>query len=139
MQVYKTKSPEETQKIAEFFASKFKSGGVVALSGELGAGKTTFVQGFAKGLGVQGKIISPTFLIIRQYPIPDQKNFFYHIDLYRIEKVKLEDLGLKEILTDPGNIVVIEWPERIIDFSDYNLKINIESGNESLRNILVSR
>lgn len=139
MQVYKTTGPQETQKIAGTLASGFKSGGVIALSGELGAGKTTFVQGFAEGLGIKDKIISPTFLIIRQYPIPDQKNFFYHIDLYRIEKVSLEDLGLKEILTEPGNIVVIEWPERIKDFSDYNLKINIESEDESLRNILVSR
>lgn len=137
MQVYKSSSPLDTQKIANSLASDFKNGGVIALSGELGSGKTTFVQGFAKGLGITEKIISPTFLLIRQYPLGDY--FFYHIDLYRLSSVETKDLGLKEILTSPNNIVLIEWPERIKDFADYDLKISIEFLDESLRNITVSR
>lgn len=137
MQVYKSRSPLDTQKIAKSLASDFKNGGVIALSGELGSGKTTFVQGFAKGLGINEKIISPTFLLIRQYPVGNY--FFYHIDLYRLGSVEMKDLGLKEILTDPNNIVLIEWPERIKDFEDYTMKISIKSLDESLRDIIISR
>lgn len=108
-----TKSSEETKKFAKTLAADFKRGGIVALSGKLGSGKTTFAQGFAKGLGIKGKIISPTFLIIRQYKIPKQTNFFYHVDLYRLENISLKALGLEEIFQDPTNVVLIEWAEKI--------------------------
>lgn len=81
---------------------------VLALVGDLGGGKTTFLQGFAKGLGIKEKILSPTFIIVRRI-----KNF-YHIDCYRIKKSKeLLDLGFKEIIADPKNIIAIEWADRI--------------------------
>jgi tRNA threonylcarbamoyladenosine biosynthesis protein TsaE len=109
----------QTQKLAEQFADQFKNGGVLALFGNLGSGKTTFVQGLAKGLGIKAKIISPTFIIVRKYEIRMKnqesriKNFF-HIDLYRIENENdVRGLGLEEILNDPSNIVAIEWPEKI--------------------------
>lgn len=108
-----TKSAEETKLFAENLAEDFLKGGIAALYGGLGAGKTTFAQGFAQGLGVKDKIISPTFLIIRQHPIPNQKNFFYHIDLYRLENINLKDSGLEEILSDPTNVVLIEWADKI--------------------------
>lgn len=114
MQRVYTKSADETKSFARDFAKDFLRGGIIALSGELGAGKTTFAQGFAEGLGVKNKIISPTFLIIRQYPVPNQKNLFYHIDLYRLEKVSLKESGIAEILANPTNIVLIEWAEKII-------------------------
>lgn len=120
MQKVITKSSEKTQDFAEELSKDFRDGGIIALSGELGAGKTTFAQGFAKGLGIKDKIISPSFLIIRQYPVPGQINFFYHIDLYRLENigpgsigVDLKNLGLEEILNDPTNIILIEWAEKI--------------------------
>ncbi len=88
--------------------SGIKDGGVVCLYGDLGSGKTTFVKGLAKALGIKARIISPTFLIIRSY------GRFYHIDLYRIDQpADLVNLGLSEILSDDSNIVVIEWPEKI--------------------------
>lgn len=81
---------------------------VVALVGELGAGKTAFAQGFLKALGVKHPVISPTFLIIRNY------SNFYHIDCYRLKKAEeLLALGFKEILANPANIVLIEWPELV--------------------------
>lgn len=113
MKTIKTKSAKETQDFAKNFAEEFKYGGVVALSGDLGAGKTTFAQGFAEGLHITDKITSPTFLIIRQYPIPNRKNFFYHIDLYRLENIDLKNSGLEEILGDPSNVVLIEWANKI--------------------------
>ncbi len=88
---------------------------VFGLSGDLGAGKTTFLQGFAKGLGIKEKVISPTFVIMNRFDIKKGKfNNFYHLDCYRIEKVKeMENLGFEEIISDPKNIVCIEWPEKI--------------------------
>lgn len=101
---YITNSAKETRDLAKKLAKNLN--GVIALTGELGAGKTTFTQGFAEGLGIKDKIISPTFVLIRQHG----KNF-YHIDLYRLENFK--DLGLEEIISDPNNIVLIEWAEKI--------------------------
>ncbi len=90
---------------------------VLGLEGDLGGGKTTFLQGFAKGLGIKEKILSPTFIIFRKYKIQNTKykiQNFYHIDCYRIRKSKeIFDLGLKEIISNPRNIVAIEWADRI--------------------------
>jgi tRNA threonylcarbamoyladenosine biosynthesis protein TsaE len=114
-----TKTYRETQSEGIKLAGKLNQGGVVSLYGNLGSGKTTFVQGLAKGLGIKQKIISPTFIIVRKYNVSIKNKvssikYFYHIDLYRIEDEKdIEGLGLKEILNDPENIVAIEWPEKI--------------------------
>lgn len=108
-----TKNALETQKFGEKFAKTFKHG-TFALYGDLGAGKTTFVQGLARGLGIKKRIISPTFVIVRTYKI-GSKNF-YHIDLYRIENGKdIEGLGIGEIMNDPKSVVVIEWAEKLED------------------------
>jgi len=113
--VYKTKSVEETQNIAKKLAKeilKKKSAVVIGLQGELGGGKTTFVQGFAKGLGIKEKILSPTFIIFKRFSIKDKN--FYHFDCYRLQKTKeLLDLGFKEIISDPQNIIAIEWADKI--------------------------
>lgn len=101
----KTKTAFETRAIGQKLAEKVKNGGVIALYGRLGAGKTTLVQGLAKGLGINQRIVSPTFIIIRRY------NHFWHIDLYRIDDVS--NLGIEEILSDKKNIVAIEWPDKI--------------------------
>ncbi len=88
---------------------------VVALQGDLGSGKTTFVQGLAKGLGIKENITSPTFTIIKRY------DNFYHIDCYRLDKSEeILELGLKEIISNPKNIIAIEWPERIKKFLPKN-------------------
>lgn len=113
-QVFITESGEETQEIAEKIAKELKGGEVLALFGDLGAGKTTFVQGLAMGLGIDRRIISPTFIILRTYPLKDKN--FYHVDLYRIESEKeVEGIGLKEILKEKKDIVAIEWAEKIKD------------------------
>lgn len=119
---FKTDSPKQTRLIAGLLAQeilrkkiKIKSALVLALSGNLGGGKTTFVQGFMKGAGVKKKITSPTFVLIKTYNLQSKAyKKIYHIDCYRLKKSEeLLDLGLKEILENSDNIVLIEWPERI--------------------------
>lgn len=112
--IYTTKSHKQTQKLGEDFAKKIikqpkgNSAVVLGLSGNLGGGKTTFLQGFAKGLSIKEKILSPTFVIMKRF------GNFYHIDCYRLKDEKdILELGLKEILNNPENIVAIEWPEKI--------------------------
>lgn len=130
MKIIKTKSAEDTKEFAENMAGDFSNGGVIALSGDLGAGTTTFAQGFAKGLNIKDRIVSPTFLIIRQYPIPNKKNFFYHIDLYRMEEIDLKISGLNEILSEPSNIVLIEWADKLgKDLPENITKINLQKIN----------
>src|SRR3989344_945690 len=111
-----SKNPKETQKIASDLAQKViktKKGVVIALEGELGAGKTVFVKGFAKALGIKSKIKSPTFVLMKKYPI-SSKNFLYHLDCYRVGDEKdLKIPELKEIFQESHNIVLIEWAERI--------------------------
>jgi tRNA threonylcarbamoyladenosine biosynthesis protein TsaE len=121
MQKSITKNSTETQTLGENLAKDIleKNSGshavVLCLKGDLGAGKTTFLQGFARGLGVVEPILSPTFVVMKRFPMnyPEFKNF-YHFDLYRLQNhEEILDLGLKEIITDPRNIVAIEWPEKI--------------------------
>lgn len=91
---------------------------VLSLRGDLGSGKTTFVQGLAEGLGVAERIISPTFVLMKKFKVYGLRfKFFYHIDCYRLQKPEeILDLGWREIMAEPKNIVVIEWPERIKKF-----------------------
>ena len=94
---------------------------MIALTGDLGAGKTTFVQGFAEGLGIKARIVSPTFIIMRTYRVDGKSHRFhnfYHLDFYRIEGTEedVESLGLTEVWNAPGSVVVVEWAEKIKDF-----------------------
>ena len=123
-----TKSALETQKYGEKLAVKIKNGGIVCLHGDLGAGKTTLVQGIAKGLGIKKRITSPTFIIVRKY------ENFWHIDLYRVDNIK--ELGLHEIFTDPKNIVVIEWPEIIKSIlPKHYIEVKIKNISENEREV----
>ncbi len=98
----------ETQQFAEHLAAYLRAGDVIALEGTLGAGKTTFTQGLARGLGVKGVVNSPTFTIIKEYAgrLP-----LYHMDVYRIE-ADVADLGLDEYFYGEG-VCVVEWASLI--------------------------
>ncbi len=122
MKIYQTYSSDETRIFGDKLvsgvmshASGRKGAVVLALYGDLGSGKTTFAQGFLRGLGVRQRVNSPTFVIFKRFKIHDSRfKNIYHIDCYRIKKAKeLVDLGIKEILAEPKNIVLIEWPERL--------------------------
>ena len=104
-----TASPAETEDFGERFGKRMRAGDMVLLTGELGAGKTTFVRGVARGIGSVAPVASPTFQLVRVYPGRVQ---LAHVDLYRIENPsELAGLGLDELL-DQG-AVVVEWGERI--------------------------
>ena len=94
---------------------KNKQATVIALRGDLGSGKTTLTQEIAKSLGVKENIISPTFVIMKNYQLKNKKfEKLVHIDAYRLEKdVELLKLGWDEIITDPKTIIILEWPEKV--------------------------
>ncbi len=124
---------EETQKIAEDFVSslspKDSSALVVGLYGDLGAGKTTFTQSVAKALGVGETVTSPTFVIEKIYELSGQKfTHLIHIDAYRLEKSdELLHLGWKEVIADPKNLILIEWPERVDDIMPEHMKVSLKA------------
>ncbi len=110
MREFGAKIARETQK-----AAPGRHARVIALVGNLGAGKTTFTQGFLKKLGVKRRVISPTFLIVRPYKLPATSyKLAFHIDCYRLHKPEeLLTLGLRDIIKEPGHILLIEWPELV--------------------------
>ena len=107
-----TQSAKATQRLGETFGPhKYR---IICLWGDLGSGKTTFVQGLARGLGIQSRLLSPTFIIVRRYHIPKKNGHLYHIDLYRVKgKEDINALGFAEMIAEPESLVVIEWPERL--------------------------
>ena len=135
-----TKSALATQEFAQNLAKNFINGGIIALTGDLGAGKTTFVQGFAKGLGIKDKIISPTFVLIKEHHFPNSEQIFYHLDLYRLEEpIDISAIGLKDSFKNPQNIILIEWAEKLGDkLPIKTLKINIEKIDGESRKITIT-
>jgi len=134
--IFITKNFKETQKLGELLSKEIEGGHIIALEGELGCGKTTFAQGFLKGLGAKESYTSPTFLVIKNYKkeIPNSRAYrqagksqypkklktknkkiqnIYHIDTYRVSSKDLLNLGWEEIISNPENIVIIEWADRI--------------------------
>ena len=169
---YITKSAGQTRKIGEKMAKEIvsptttlnsgerwgrgfpaqrKGAIVLAMEGDLGGGKTTFIQGFARGLGIKENITSPTFVILKKFEIAaslravalaprnDRKRIFYHIDAYRLEKPKdLLELGVEKILLDSHNIVAIEWSEKIQKIFPKNaIKIKFEFVDSTTRKIKI--
>jgi tRNA threonylcarbamoyladenosine biosynthesis protein TsaE len=124
MKNYQSFSSEETKKFGEKIARNISNGGarkgaksafVIALTGNLGSGKTTFVQGFLRGLGIKKRAASPTFVIMRRSSVRrGEFRNVYHVDAYRLKEAKdLAALGFGEILDNPRNLVLIEWAEKI--------------------------
>ena len=145
-----SRSLKETQKIAEDFIAELLYGGnafvassvasvatVVGLYGELGAGKTTFTQTLSRTLGVRERVLSPTFVIMKSYLL-SHKSYFYliHIDAYRMESAdELVHLGWQELISNPKNLILIEWPEKIADIMPEHIKINLSHISENVRGI----
>ncbi len=131
MKTIKSQNSEQTLHLGEYMGKKISEeifqGVSIALNGELGAGKTTFVQGFAKGLGVSEKyyITSPTYNIINEYPAGVLS--LCHLDLYRLESVdELETIGFDDLIDDT-NVIVVEWPEILKHISfKFDIEINFK-------------
>lgn len=115
---------------------------VVALEGELGAGKTTFTQFLARELGISDRIPSPTYLILRKYPITGGKfKKLYHIDAYRFEdESELEVIGWKKFIIEPENLVVVEWADRIEEYiPDYAIWLTFRHAGDDKRIIEIKK
>ena len=119
-----TENPAQTRRVGKNLGrtllahSRGKQAAVLALSGDLGAGKTTFLQGFAAGLGIKEKILSPTFVLMKRFKIKNGRTKvfknFYHFDCYRLNNAEeILHLDFRKIISNPENIVAIEWPEKI--------------------------
>lgn len=143
-----SKNLEDTKKIAADFMThglkaNEKEATVVALSGDLGSGKTTFTQAIAEILGVKEQLVSPTFVIEKIYKIQDKKylqNFTHliHIDAYRIEdENELGAIGFKDIIKDSRNLIFIEWPERLQkNIPKDSMEISFKHVDENAREIV---
>jgi tRNA threonylcarbamoyladenosine biosynthesis protein TsaE len=108
--VCRTHSPRETLALATRVSSILRAGDVLALSGELGAGKTVFAKGIARGLGVDDEVVSPTFTLVREY---EGRVPLVHVDVYRLDHIQeLHDVGFDE-LVGGGSVTVVEWGDRI--------------------------
>ena len=135
-----TNSAAETARFAESVSLRAKPGEVYALTGELGAGKTEFARGFARGLGCPGRVASPTFTIMNVYT--GGRLAVYHFDLYRLgdAETELEGIGFEDYFYSDG-VSIVEWAERAENILPRNsTRVKIEIINESeKRRITVSR
>lgn len=128
-----TWSEEATSAAGERFAARVRPGDVVLLHGDLGAGKTAFVRGLARGLGASpDDVSSPTFTLVQEYR---GRLTLYHVDLYRLKPIEVADLGLDE-LTE-GAVVAIEWAERWFDAPPGAWVVQILSEGENQRRIVI--
>ena len=154
-----TKNAQETIEYGELFAQKLKGGEIIALTGNLGSGKTTFVQGLAKGLKIKDNITSPTFVILKEYTfrhaiLRPKSNLrgrilwskikkLIHIDAYRIDNINdIKSVGIEDYLYRQDVIMVIEWADKIKEILPKNI-ININfkavvNGSNELRKISIN-
>ena len=131
-----TNSEEETESAGERLAQSLTAGDVVLLYGDLGAGKTAFVRGLARGLGAAAdEVSSPTFALIQEY---SGRARLYHVDLYRLDSSEADDLGLDDLVCGDG-VVAIEWAERWKGRPDDAIEVTIEHVSEERRRIRVSK
>ncbi len=130
-------APEDTIAVGEAVASLLREGDVIALTGELGAGKTTFVRGAARALGFEGAVASPTFTLVREY---QGRIRIYHVDVYRLERVQdVLDLGLDEMVAE-GGVLLVEWGDAVEGLlpDDHLLAEITLNGGEDARRIVVT-
>lgn len=128
-----TRAPDETRKVGAALAELLVPGDVVSLTGDLGAGKTCFVQGAARALGVVDAVASPTFVLVREYrgDVP-----VYHLDVYRLDRLQeVLDLGFEDLL-DPSGVIFVEWGDAIdalLPDSNLQVELTVASDDEVRR------
>jgi len=133
-EIFESHSESETESIAYNLASQIKRGDIIALSGDLGAGKTAFARGLAKFFTPESRVSSPTFALVNQY------KFIYHFDMYRINSEEdLLSIGFFDYL-DKNNIIIIEWFEKIQEFFDeQTVQIELIKTDINSRKIIFKR
>ena len=130
-----SRSPKETQALGEHLGARLEAGAVVACIGELGAGKTCFLQGLARGLGVESMVTSPTFVLVNHYrgrlPV-------YHLDAYRTETLtELLDIGVEDLLHGDG-VTVIEWADKLLPLlPSHTITVTITGLGDEPRRIVI--
>lgn len=134
-----SESEEKTRRVAKDLARSLKRGDLICLYGGLGSGKTTFIQGLAKGLGIKKRILSPSFVFVREYPIKLGK--FFHVDLFRLEEdIASDELGILENFGKKENVVAIEWADRYHKFlPKKRIDVRISYVGEEKRKIEIRR
>ena len=134
---YISHNEKETIEYASEFASKLTGGEVICLSGDLGAGKTVFAKGIAKGLNITQTVVSPTFTIMCEYLEGRLK--LYHFDMYRLKNgLEAEEFGFSEYILDKNSVSLIEWAENIKSIiPKYAIYIDIEKIDENTRKITI--
>ena len=142
METHNTHSKEETRLLGKQLAQSFLPGTLVTFSGDLGAGKTTLIQGILEGLGASLPYPSPTFVLMNEYVLPQSTQSgicrVYHADAYRVGATDFEKLGFLEWCTDPEGLVLLEWPEKVTEIlPTKRVVLNIRSNSETEREISV--
>ena len=131
--VCRSRSADQTREIGETVGTLLRPGDVVALSGDLGAGKTCFVQGAARALGVKARVTSPSFILMREY---EGDLTVVHLDVYRLDNVQeLLDIGFEELL-DPSRVMFIEWGDavsRVLPESHLDVDVRLDPSEEDSR------
>jgi len=142
---YISENLDETRELGRILAAELQGGEILCLSGELGAGKTSFSQGILEGLKISGPHTSPTFVVMKEYDREqgtvnsEQKiKKVYHIDVYRVSSNDILDLGWEEMVEDKNNVIIIEWAERIADIIPASaIRISFEWLDENRRKIIL--
>ena len=133
--IFHTNSPEETEKIGEMLAQKLAPGTIIAYQGDLGAGKTAFTRGLARGLGCTEQVTSPTYTIVNEY-LRGRMPLF-HFDMYRLRSADdLWGIGWDDYL-DRGGICAVEWSENVVEAMENAITVTIEKTGEDSRRITV--
>lgn len=133
--VFLAENKTETQKVAETLGLSLSGGEIIFLKGDLGAGKTAFVGGLLKGLGINADATSPTFSLVNEY---NGEKTLYHFDMYRINtEEELYSIGFYDYL-DGDSVIAIEWAENVIDYlPEFDISVEIEKISENERKIIL--
>ena len=130
-----TTSPNETEAVGEALGKVLKSGTILAYEGDLGAGKTAFTRGLARGLGATDMVTSPTYTIVNEYL--SGRMPLFHFDMYRLSSSDdLWDIGWEDYL-DRGGVCAVEWSENVADALGYPVRVRIEKTGEDTRRITI--
>ena len=138
MQEFVTKNIEETNHIAKDLADKLQGGETIALSGNLGVGKTVFVKALAKALGIKEEVTSPTFVLMKVYDIKHKHiRQFVHADCYRLDGVEdLKDIGLSDFMED-NTVIVIEWADKISNLPSNVINVKFDYITDTKRRLVI--
>ncbi|MCF7886894.1 MAG: tRNA (adenosine(37)-N6)-threonylcarbamoyltransferase complex ATPase subunit type 1 TsaE [Candidatus Omnitrophica bacterium] len=132
-----SKSTYQTRSLGKDFSTILKKRDIVLLEGQLGGGKTTFVKGLAKGLGYKGKVLSPSYTLVRRYKI--NKIAINHIDLYRLDKRSLNSIDVEEYLYNENSISIVEWGQKLESYLDKYLIVKFSFLDMEKRKLSISQ